>query len=138
MVFKTKYPGNGAIAIRDDGRVCAIGGWDGKCVKIAWNVSGSCTLTIAVGRIRLYSTKNLKPLGTLAYHKGNCQAVAFARSYPHTSASAAATGDAGGVEEEDEMGEDEKARRSRWLISGGHDHRVALWTLMDFDRTKPV
>jgi hypothetical protein len=29
-VFKTKYPGNGAIAIRSDGRVCAVGGWDGK------------------------------------------------------------------------------------------------------------
>ncbi|KAG0692069.1 hypothetical protein DFH29DRAFT_972524 [Suillus ampliporus] len=28
--FKTKHPGNGAIAIRSGGRVCAIGGWDGK------------------------------------------------------------------------------------------------------------
>lgn len=28
--FKTKHPGNGAIAIRGDGRVCAVGGWDGK------------------------------------------------------------------------------------------------------------
>ncbi|PSR78992.1 hypothetical protein PHLCEN_2v7179 [Hermanssonia centrifuga] len=29
-VHRTKHPGNGSIAIRDDGRVCAIGGWDGK------------------------------------------------------------------------------------------------------------
>src|SRR5882757_9379742 len=31
--FKTKHPGNGAIAIRGDGRVCAVGGWDGKSVN---------------------------------------------------------------------------------------------------------
>ncbi|KAJ7158839.1 WD40-repeat-containing domain protein [Mycena filopes] len=49
IVYRTSHPGNGCIAIRDDARVCAIGGWDGK--------------------IRLYSTKNLKPLGTLRYHK---------------------------------------------------------------------
>ena len=28
-----KYPGNASIALRDDGRVCAIGGWDGKYVS---------------------------------------------------------------------------------------------------------
>jgi len=31
-VHRTKHPGNSSIAIRDDGRVCAVGGWDGKCV----------------------------------------------------------------------------------------------------------
>jgi hypothetical protein len=31
-VFRTKHPGNGAVAFHDDGRVCAIGGWDGRCV----------------------------------------------------------------------------------------------------------
>jgi hypothetical protein len=29
-VHRTKHPGNAAIAIRDDGRVCAIAGWDGR------------------------------------------------------------------------------------------------------------
>ena len=28
--FRTKHPGNGAISIRDDGRVCAVGSWDGR------------------------------------------------------------------------------------------------------------
>ncbi|KAJ7776439.1 hypothetical protein B0H16DRAFT_1712813 [Mycena metata] len=47
VVHRTSHPGNGCIAIRDDARVYVIGGWDGK--------------------IRLYPTKNLKPLGTLRY-----------------------------------------------------------------------
>lgn len=31
-VHRTSHPGNGCIAIRDDARVCAIGGWDGRFV----------------------------------------------------------------------------------------------------------
>ena len=31
-IYRSKYPGNGSVAIRRDGRVCAVGGWDGKCV----------------------------------------------------------------------------------------------------------
>lgn len=31
-VHRTKHPGNASIALRDDGRVCAVGGWDGKFV----------------------------------------------------------------------------------------------------------
>lgn len=26
-------PGNATLAIRDDGKVCAVGGWDGKYVR---------------------------------------------------------------------------------------------------------
>lgn len=36
-VFRTKHPGNGAVAFHDDGRVCAIGGWDGRCVPLPTN-----------------------------------------------------------------------------------------------------
>ncbi|TCD65141.1 hypothetical protein EIP91_003034 [Steccherinum ochraceum] len=56
--FRTKHPGSGSVAIRDDGKVCAIGGWDGK--------------------VRLYSTKTFKSLGTLDLHKQNTQTLAFA------------------------------------------------------------
>ncbi len=52
----------GSIAIRKDGRVCAVGGWDGK--------------------IRLFSTNSGKSLGTLDYHKGSCQALVFAHQHP--------------------------------------------------------
>ncbi|OBZ72030.1 ASTRA-associated protein 1 [Grifola frondosa] len=108
-VHRTKHPGNGSIAIRDDGKVCAIGGWDGK--------------------IRLYSTKTMKSLGTLDYHKKSCQVLAFARSEQHSMAARDDT------DSDDEMGSEEKAERCRWLASGSQDHRVAIWTLINFGKT---
>ncbi|EIW57400.1 WD-40 repeat-containing protein [Trametes versicolor FP-101664 SS1] len=107
--FKTKHPGNGSVAIKDDGRICAVGGWD--------------------GRVRLYSTKSFKPLGTLAYHKKNCQSIAFARAQPAPALNA------GGEESDDEMTEQEKTDRTRWLVSGGRDSRVAIWSLINFAKT---
>ncbi|KAJ7170586.1 WD-40 repeat-containing protein [Mycena crocata] len=107
VVHRTTHPGNGCIAIRDDARVCAIGGWD--------------------GRIRLYSTKNLKPLGTLRYHKNGCQAVEFARSVD-----VAVTPDEGS--DDDELGAGEREARARWLAAGAKDHRVSLWALISFER----
>ncbi|THV06698.1 WD-40 repeat-containing protein [Dendrothele bispora CBS 962.96] len=106
-VHRTKHPGNSAIALRDDGRICAIGGWDGK--------------------IRLYSSKSFKPLGTLRYHKGHCQALEFARSLPETTSTDE-------TEEEDELTEDEKLRRSRWLLGGAQDNRVSIWELITFEK----
>ncbi|GJJ08363.1 hypothetical protein Clacol_002577 [Clathrus columnatus] len=32
VVYRTKHPGNGAIALQQEGRVVAVGGWDGKSV----------------------------------------------------------------------------------------------------------
>ena len=32
QVAKTKHPGNAFVALRHDGRVCAVAGWDGKYV----------------------------------------------------------------------------------------------------------
>ncbi|RDB25570.1 ASTRA-associated protein 1 [Hypsizygus marmoreus] len=124
IAHKTKHPGNAAIAIRDDGRVCAIAGWD--------------------GRVRLYSTRSLKPLGTLKYHKTGCQAVEFARSI--STATEEIPGDdhhkeEGDEEEEDddgsgaEMSLEEKADRARWLVAGGKDTRVSIWSLMSFEKS---
>jgi hypothetical protein len=82
-----------------------------------------------VNRVRLYSTKSLKPLGLLEYHKGSCQALAFAHSVPEL---AREEGDDGELDSEDELGADERAARGRWLASGGKDARVAVWPLMSF------
>ncbi|KAG2343527.1 WD-40 repeat-containing protein [Suillus weaverae] len=113
--FKTKHPGNGAIAIRGDGRICAIGGWDGK--------------------VRLYSTKTFKLLGTLVYHKQGCQAVTFACAMdpPFGNASFLEEDDSSG--DEDEMTIEEKHARARWLIAGSADAKVSIWALMSFEKT---
>ena len=78
-------------------------------------------------RIRLFSTKTLKPLGTLTYHTGTCYAIAFAHNI---------SGKATQPEDEDEeLTEAEKQARSRWLVSGGNDSRISLWELMSFEKT---
>lgn len=81
-------------------------------------------------RIRLYSTKSFKPLGTLKYHKSACQCLEFARFL--------------GVEEnpdveeidsdDEELSNEEKLNRSRWLFAGSKDNRVSIWPLMSFDK----
>ncbi|KAL5486154.1 ASA1_1 [Sanghuangporus weigelae] len=110
---RIKQTGNGSVALRSDGRVCAVGGWDGK--------------------IRLFSTKTFKPLGTLSYHTKSCQALAFA----HSSALSSVPDTNVSHESEDENNDDdltqeEKEARTRWLASGSQDHRIAVWQLISF------
>lgn len=115
--FKTKHPGNGAVAIRSDGRVCAIGGWDGK--------------------VRLYSTKTLKLLGTLVHHKQGCQAVMFAS---HTDC-VPLCGDLKEddfSDDDDEITVEEKHARGRWLIAGSTDAKVSIWALINFEKASAV
>ncbi len=91
---------------------------------------------IVVRRVRLYSTKTFKSLGSLVYHKKNCQSVAFARSRADARSLGADAGVEGGVEEAaEDMSEAEKEERARWLVSGGQDSRVVVWSLMDFNKS---
>ncbi|EKM78695.1 hypothetical protein AGABI1DRAFT_100733 [Agaricus bisporus var. burnettii JB137-S8] len=110
VAHKTKHPGNAAIAIRDDGRVCAVGGWDGN--------------------IRLYSTRTMKPLGTLKYHKSSCQTIEFARFLGVSQPAAEPEDDTSS----DEWTQEEKTERDRWLTAGGKDCRVSIWSLISFSR----
>ncbi|KAG5638111.1 hypothetical protein H0H81_001789 [Sphagnurus paluster] len=126
VAHRTKHPGNGAIAIRDDGRVCAVGGWDGRCVLLLTYVLVS-GVDDAFLSIRLYATRTMKPLGTLKYHKTQCQAVEFARDQAAIIKEV--------EEDEDEgMSSVEKAERARWLIGGGKDNRISIWSLIDFKK----
>ncbi|KAG6815307.1 hypothetical protein H0H87_003107 [Tephrocybe sp. NHM501043] len=118
-LHRTKHPGNAAIAIHDNGRVCAVAGWDGS--------------------VRLYATRTLKPLGTLKYHKIGCQAVEFMRSLPIEALEHSSGGGQNDAnedsEDEEELGEVERAERARWLVAAGKDNRVSIWALMDFGKS---
>ena len=87
--------------------------------------------------IRLYSTKSFKPLGTLRYHKPSIQSLTFAHDIALTSASAQPSHptqarEDGNESDDEDMDNEEKNARSRWLISGSKDHRVSIWGLMAF------
>ncbi|KAL5525622.1 hypothetical protein ACEPAG_6958 [Sanghuangporus baumii] len=113
---RIKQAGNGSVALRPDGRVCAVGGWDGK--------------------IRLFSTKTFKPLGTLSYHTKSCQALVFAHSSALSSVPDAnvsrVTEDEN--DDEDDLTQEEKEARTRWLASGSQDCRIAIWQLISFSK----
>ncbi|KAF4613712.1 hypothetical protein D9613_007781 [Agrocybe pediades] len=110
--FRTKHAGSASVAIREDGKVCAVGGWDGK--------------------IRLYSTKSFKPLGTLKYHKTTCHCVEFAR--PFTSPGNGDMNEDKDDSDEEDISYEEKMERSRWLVAGSKDNRVSIWSLMSFEK----
>ncbi|XP_013079463.2 guanine nucleotide-binding protein subunit beta-like protein 1 [Biomphalaria glabrata] len=55
---KVLNPGMGSISVRADGKIIAVGGWDGRC--------------------RLFSLKSMKALAVLTFHRSSVQCVAFA------------------------------------------------------------
>jgi hypothetical protein len=95
-------------------------------------------------RVRLYSTKSFKSLGTLSYHTKSCQSLAFAHltvtnrkvrsniigDYSSSSARVDANND------DAELTEDERVARSKWLACGSQDNRVSVWELMSFERSQ--
>ena len=82
-------------------------------------------------RIRLYSTRTLKPLGTLVYHKSGCQSLVFANLHSLVPGRDDERDD---NDDDDDLNEKEKRERSRWLVAGGKDNRVSLWELMSFTK----
>lgn len=129
--FQSKHAGNAAVSIRSDGRVCAVAGWDGKCVAVvgAFDPRSRGILTrVFVARIRLYSTKSFKSLGSLAYHREGCFCVAF--SHPVEDGSCAPEDPSEALA----MTKDELAQRARWLAAGSKDSRISIWQLFDPER----
>lgn len=105
-----------------------------------WMVSRS-PQGLSRSRVRLYSTKNFKPLGTLVYHKENCHALVFASTYGGRTIdrdSGNVSDGSDGDEDEDDMTDEEKRQRGRWLIAAGKDNRVSIWGLMSFEKGPTV
>ncbi|KAG6901586.1 hypothetical protein C0995_010257 [Termitomyces sp. Mi166 len=85
--------------------------------------------------IRLYSTRTMKPLGTLKYHKAGCQGVEFAHSLDTVMTNNVDEEVNDDSDSEEELSESEKEKRAQWLIAGGKDNRVSIWTLMNFAKS---
>jgi len=83
-----------------------------------------------ISRIRLYSTKYFKSLGTLQYHKSACQCLEFARSIQVEENPDVEESDS----DDEDLSKEEKLDRSRWLVAGGKDNRVSIWSLMSFEK----
>lgn len=119
--WSTGQIGHASVALSPNEKVIATGGWD--------------------GRIRLFSAGTGKPLGELSYHRESINILAFANASALKGFGVGAEGNEVestieiGEESSDSEQEDESAEsRERWLVSGGKDRRVALWSLMEFDR----
>ena len=108
--IQTKHSGQQGLKIRNDGKIFATAGWDAK--------------------VRVYSTKSMKELAVLKWHKEGCYAVAFADVHD-----AAEEGDKGSelVKKMGTMSVKEerlwKAKTGHWVAVGSKDGKVSLWDI---------
>jgi ASTRA-associated protein 1 len=113
--LQTKHAGQQSLQIRNDGKILATAGWDSK--------------------VRVYSTKGMKELAVLKWHKEGCYSVAFADVEVEEQE---------GMKTEEEDGKqvvkrvqamtvkDEriwKAKSTHWLVAGSKDGKVSLWDI---------
>ncbi|EFW99239.1 WD repeat protein [Grosmannia clavigera kw1407] len=118
-IIDTKHAGQQGLRIRQDGRIFATAGWD--------------------GRARVYSAKTMKEVAVLKWHQTGCFAVAFAplaggsgynSNTDETSVAKTTRGQGGGSREISV-----KERRLRhaatahWLAVGSKDGKVSLWDI---------
>ncbi|KAL8765630.1 MAG: hypothetical protein Q9209_007362 [Squamulea sp. 1 TL-2023] len=124
-VAQTKHSGQQGLQIRSDGKIFATAGWD--------------------ARVRVYSSKTMKELAVLKWHKLGCYTTAFAEvgSCHLTKAE-----DDDLVKQEDKKGGDEKrvihhpaavgtvqqrrevkAQSTHWLAAGSKDGKISLWDI---------
>ncbi|ORY77635.1 WD40-repeat-containing domain protein [Leucosporidium creatinivorum] len=110
----TEYPGRSALAVRDDGKLLAVAGWDGET--------------------RLYSTKSSHPLAVLSYHRTSLHALAFAPcAFPLPPPSSPSNlAEPSNDSDSDSDDDDEAPRWSKarpWLAVGGKDEKISLWEM---------
>jgi WD40 repeat protein len=100
-MIQTKHAGQQGLAVRNDQKIFATAGWD--------------------GRMRVYSVKGMKELAVLKWHGEGCYAVAFA----DVDDANAVQGRSLTVAEL----RVEKARTTHWLAAGSKDGKVSLWEI---------
>ncbi|CAG8452921.1 28315_t:CDS:2 [Dentiscutata erythropus] len=98
-----KYAGIAEVKIRSDGKIFATAGWDTN--------------------IRIFSSKSLKPLAILSYHRESVYALAFSRILSMDEQDRDKS-----IEEGKDLGNEERTEK-HYLIGGGKDQRISLWEI---------
>ncbi len=119
QTVNTKHSGQQSLRVRSDNRIFATAGWD--------------------GRVRVYSTKTMKELAVLKWHKDGCYAVAFADVLAELLPEMENPEQATTNECQDSAYDDtfktvqdrrlDKVRMTHWLAAGSKDGKVSLWNI---------
>lgn len=121
-ISQTKHSGQQGLRVRSDSRIFATAGWDSK--------------------VRVYSTKTMKELAVLKWHKGGCYATAFAaisegvpsRDLDELSEFSESSSENASVQQSSavttvQQRRNDKARSTHWLAAGSKDGKVSLWDI---------
>jgi WD40 repeat protein len=112
---ETKHSGQQSLHVRSDEKIFATAGWDG-CVRV-------------------YSTKTMRELAVLKWHKQGCYALAFADLSSHqTEISKSKNAHSGGEKNQtalETVGQrrETKAQTTHWVAAGSKDGKVSLWDI---------
>jgi ASTRA-associated protein 1 len=110
---QTKHAGQQSLRVRSDSKIFATAGWD--------------------GRIRVYSSKSIKELATLKWHKEGCYALDFASLDSGKDVSEKDTGTVNSSMPSNQMTVSQqrtlKAKSTHWLAAGSKDGKISLWDI---------
>lgn len=112
MWQQTKHAGQQGLTVRNDEKIFATAGWD--------------------GRARVYSTKSMKELAVLKWHQEGCYAIAFASiSNPDPVDNGDIQGDGTVMKRNFTVSEQRtvRAKSTHWLAVGSKDGKVSLWDI---------
>ena len=116
--IQTKHSGQQSLTVRSDGRIFSTAGWD--------------------GRLRVYSTKSMKELAVLKWHKEGCYALDMATIDPTPAPTSDGADPAEmptsrqltrGIQGSVQQQRDHKAQTTHWLAAGAKDGKVSLWDI---------
>jgi len=98
----TKHAGQQSLRVRSDGRLLITGGWD--------------------SRIRIYSTKTLKEVAVLKWHKEGVYSTAFGEILTQDE-----IGRGDGATNKRQRDREEQSKLKHWVAAGAKDGKVSLW-----------
>lgn len=105
-IIDTKHAGQQSLRVRSDGRLIVTGGWD--------------------ARVRIYSSKTLKEVAVLKWHKEGVYAVAFADILTAEDLAVEDSEPETRVESRGQERENE-TKMKHWVAAGAKDGKVSLW-----------